>query len=153
MSKTAGLLLLVYCAGVLGAAAWSEGGARRWARAFVVAALVVFPALLVGGWLLWRNWTLYGDPTAANQFVLMAGGLRPYTLSQVWHDMDRVWFSLFALFGWMNVRPPAWIWVIWSAIAIVAAGGGLWAWAAGKRMDKNDGDPGSPQRSSLDQNR
>ena len=65
------------------------------------------------------------DPTAANQFILLAGGERPYTLRQVWHDMDRVWTSLFARFGWMNVRPPVWVWFAWSGIAALAAIGAL----------------------------
>jgi hypothetical protein len=83
--------------------------------------------------MLWRNWTLYGDPTAANQFVLLAGGERPYTLRQVWHDMDRVWFSLFALFGWMNLQPPGWIWVVWSVIAVAALVGGVWGVVSARR--------------------
>lgn len=133
LSKAAGVLLLAYCAGVLAVSVWSRGGAGRWARAAGAAALVAAPALLVGGWLLVRNWTLYGDPTAANQFVLMAGGERPYTLYQVWLDMDRVWSSLFAIFGWMNLQPPAWVWVVWSVIALLAAAGGVWALGAAFR--------------------
>ncbi len=133
LSKTAGLLLLVFCVAVVAAYAWrsSPDGFGRWGRAAGAAALVAAPALLLGGWLLWRNWTLYGDPTAANQFVLMAGGERPYTLRQVWHDMDRVWTSLFARFGWMNVQPPGWVWAVWSAIAWAAVLGGLWGMVGG----------------------
>jgi 4-amino-4-deoxy-L-arabinose transferase-like glycosyltransferase len=133
LSKAAGLLLLVYSAAVVAAVVWRAGGARRWGRAAGAAALVAGPALLLGGWLLWRNWALYGDPTAANQFFLMAGGERTYTLLQVWGDMDRIWTSLFARFGWMNLRPPAWIWGVWSAIAVAAVAGGLWGVFAGLR--------------------
>ena len=126
LSKTAGLLLLVYCTGVTAARVWSRGGPRRWSRATAAGMAVALPALLLGGWWLVRNWTLYGDPTAANQFVLLAGGERPYTLYQVWLDMDRVWTSLFARFGWMNLRPPVWVWVVWNVIAILAATGAIW---------------------------
>ncbi len=126
ISKTAGLLLLVWCVAVLAAWEWTGGGEHRLRRAFQAVVAVALPALTLGGWWLWRNWMLYGDPTATNQFVRLAGGLRTYTLYQVWLDMDRVWTSLFARFGWMNVRPPAWIWIVWSAIAIIAAAGGLW---------------------------
>ena len=122
LSKTAGLLLLVFCVAVLLVWAWRRGGRRH---VSAVVALVALPALLLGGWWLWRNWVLYGDPTAANQFILLAGGERPYTLRQVWHDMDRVWTSLFARFGWMNVRPPVWVWFAWSGIAALAAIGAL----------------------------
>ena len=133
LSKTAGLLLLAYCVAVLVVWAWHQGGSRPWRRAAAVGVLVALPALLLGGWWLWRNWTLYGDPTAANQFILLAGGERPFTLRQVWHDMDRVWTSLFARFGWMNVRPPAWVWLAWSAIAGLAATGALWGVARNSR--------------------
>ena len=125
LSKTAGLLLLAWCVAVLVAWEGAGDGGHRLRRASRSVAAVALPALAIGGWWLWRNWLLYGDPTAANQFVRLAGGLRPYTLYQVWLDMDRVWTSLFARFGWMNVRPPAWVWIVWSAIAIIAAVGGI----------------------------
>jgi hypothetical protein len=136
LSKTAGLLLLAYCAAVVAVWAWSRGGSRRWARAATAGALAALPALALGGWWLWRNWMLYGDPTAANQFVLLAGGQRTYTLLQVWHDMDRVWTSLFARFGWMNVRPPLWIWIAWSAIAALATMGAIGGVVAGLRRGR-----------------
>ncbi len=141
LSKAAGILLLVYGAGVLAVFVWKQGGDRRWARAAGAVALVAVPALLVGGWLLWRNWTLYGDPTAANQFVLLAGGERPYTLRQVWHDMDRVWLSLFATFGWMNIRPPAWAHAVWSSLALAAVAGAAWGIWRDRRSPTTDHRP------------
>jgi hypothetical protein len=126
LSKAAGLLMLAYAVGVLGLLAWVQADGRRWAETARAALLIALPALLVGGWLLWRNWTLYGDITAANQFIAIAGGVRPYTLRQVWNDMDRVWLSLFGVFGWMNVQAPAWLYIVWNAIVVAAAAGGLW---------------------------
>ena len=55
----------------------------------------------------------------------MAGGERPYSLYQVWLDMDRILASLFALFGWMNLQPPAWVWAVWGVIAGVATVGAV----------------------------
>jgi len=137
LSKAAGLLLLAYGAGVVGllalAEAWPEGAKRAVARAAVAVAGVVAPALLLGGWLLWRNWTLYGDPTAASQFVAIAGGYRPYSLLQVAQDMDRVWLSFFALFGWMSVQPPAWIHIVWNLIVLLAMLGAGWSVVRGRR--------------------
>lgn len=137
LSKAAGLLLLAYGAGVVGllalAEAWPQGAARAVARAAAAVAGVVAPALLLGGWLLWRNWTLYGDPTAANQFVAIAGGYRPYSLLQVAQDMDRVWLSFFALFGWMSVQPPAWIHIAWNLIVLLAVLGAGWGVVRGRR--------------------
>ncbi|MCA9960564.1 MAG: DUF2142 domain-containing protein, partial [Anaerolineales bacterium] len=95
--------------------------------------LLILPVLLISGWLFWRNWTLYGDPTAANQFVILARGDRQYTLRQVWADMDRVWLSLFAVFGWMNVRPPTWVYGVWQGIVLAAAAGGGWVLARSRQ--------------------
>jgi len=135
LSKAAGILLLVYATGVVGLVVLGRGwqgapsphgrGVHAWARAAGAAALVASPALLVAGWWLWRNWTLYGDVTAATQFAEMTGGYRPYTLYQVWLDMDRVWLSFFALFGWMNVQPPALVHVGWNVIVLAALVGAL----------------------------
>ncbi len=138
LSKAAGLLLLAYGAGVVGLLALATGRQRRLGRAAVAVAWVIVPALLLGGWLLWRNWTLYGDPTAANQFVAIAGGYRRYSLLQVAQDMDRVWLSFFALFGWMSVQPPAWVHIIWNLIALLATLGAAWGvarrrWTEGAR--------------------
>ncbi|MEZ4515651.1 MAG: DUF2142 domain-containing protein [Chloroflexota bacterium] len=125
LSKAAGLLLLGYSVGVLGLLAWVQSDRQRWRETARAAVLILIPALLVGGWLLVRNWQLYGDITAANQFVEIAGGVRPYSLRQVWNDMDRVWLSLFGLFGWMNLQAPAWLYIVWNAIVVAAVAGGL----------------------------
>ena len=133
LSKAAGILLLAYCAGVVGLVALLRARERRLWRAVVATAWVAGPALLLGGWLLWRNWTLYGDPTAANQFVALAGGYRPYSLQQVFLDMDRVWLSFFAIFGWMSVQPPAWVHVAWNGIVLAAVLGAIKNWELGIR--------------------
>ncbi|MEZ4517410.1 MAG: hypothetical protein R3C44_11465 [Chloroflexota bacterium] len=48
----------------------------------------------------------YGDPTAANQFVAIAGGDRGYTLLQVFRESPGLILSLVAVFGWFNLQPP-----------------------------------------------
>ncbi|WP_374686942.1 phospholipid carrier-dependent glycosyltransferase [Promineifilum sp.] len=126
LSKAAGILLLVFAVGVLALWALRAGGPRRWARAAAGALWVAGPALLLAGWLLWRNWALYGDATAATPFVELTTGYRPYSLRQVWGDLDRVWLSLFAVFGWMSVGAPAWVYGVWTGIAGAAATGGGW---------------------------
>ena len=130
LSKAAGILLLALSVGVVGLVVLLTARERRLWRAVAAAAWVAGPALLLGGWLLWRNWTLYGDPTAANQFVALAGGYRPYSLLQVAQDLDRVWLSFFAIFGWMSVQPPAWVHVAWNGIVLAALLGVIWAFAA-----------------------
>ena len=153
LSKAAGILLLAYCVGVVGLVVLLRARERRLWRAVVAGALVAGPALLLGGWLLWRNWTLYGDPTAANQFVALAGGYRPYSLLQVAQDLDRVWLSFFAIFGWMNVQPPAWVHVAWNAIVLAAVLGAIRNWVRNsKRQSATRHSPPAPSSSFLIRN-
>jgi hypothetical protein len=83
------------------------------------------PATLLGGWLLARNWLLYGDVTAANQFVRIAGGDRGYTLGEVLAESSGLWTSFFALFGWFNVRAPEWVYGVWNGLVLLAGAGAL----------------------------
>ena len=137
LTKMAGLMLLPLAVLVFTLKAWCDGREQEqpffWKDLLRSSLLVILPALLVSGWLLWRNWTLYGDMTAMNQFVELAGGVRPYSLRQVWHDMDRVVLSAVAFFGWMNVLAPRWLYQIWAAILLTAASG--WVFAAWRRSE------------------
>ena len=119
LSKTAGLLLLVFCGRVAGVGVATGRAAARIGRggAGGVAGALCWAAGGCGATGTLRR------PTAANQFILLAGANGP-TLRQVWHDMDRV-DLLFARFGWMNVQPPVWVWFAWSGIAALAAIGAL----------------------------
>ena len=122
LSKTAGLLLLPFAAGVLLWRAFRRD--ESWSSALQRSVyFVILPALAVGGWLLWRNWALYGDVTAANQFVRLAGGDRGYTLLQALAETPGLWDSLFAIFGWFNVRAPDWVYWLWDGIVLIALTG------------------------------
>lgn len=122
ISKMTGLLLLPLALIVMGGLLWQNGRSPK--QILLASMRVVLPVVLLSGWLFWRNWHLYGDVTAVNQFVALAGGERPYTLAQVWHDMGRVWPSLFAFFGWMTVRPPQCMYTIWNGFVLFAVAGG-----------------------------
>ncbi len=118
LSKTAGLLLLVYAACFAWLVRWRRTG--RPLAALAAALWVVAPALLLGGWLLLRNWQLYGDPTAANQFVRLAGGDRGYSVAEVLAESPGLLYSAIAVFGWFNVRAPSWIYAAWGALVALA---------------------------------
>lgn len=137
LTKNAGVLLLVYALGVL-----ILLEIRDWRLVLSKAEvpetknnlqsliinlfLVVTPVLLIAGWLWWRNWQLYGDWTAANQFIRFAGGDRDYSLWQVLAESDGLWLSLIAVFGWFNLRAPDWIYWIWSGMVVLALPGAVW---------------------------
>ena len=129
LAKTAGLLLLLYACGFLTLLTWRDvrpGDRGSFFRSWLAnLGIVVVPALLLGGWLLWRNWQLYGDVTATSQILRFFGGDRAYTLGQVFAESSGLWISLFAVFGWFNVRPPEWVQLLWNGIVLVAILGAL----------------------------
>jgi len=122
LTKAVGLLLLIYATGFLLLRAWRDG---RQETVWQTAVYLLLPALLLSGWLYGRNWLLYGDPTAANQFVKHFGGSRGFGLQDVLAESSGLWLSLFAVFGWFNVRPPDWIYWLWNGVVLAAVIGAL----------------------------
>jgi hypothetical protein len=103
--------------------------------------LFFITALLMSGWLLWRNYQLYEDITATRIFVEFGSGERPYSLTLLMHDWDRIWKSMIGTFGWMAIVVPDWILVIWVSImaaSFVGAGIGLTQQIARARLLKTD---------------
>lgn len=113
LAKMAGVLLLGWTALALAWLWWQQGRPPWWRPVLIYTML---PALVTAVWLLGRNWLLYGDVTAASQFVALAGGDRGFSAGQALAQFDRVWLSLFAFFGWMTVPPPAWVYTAWQGI-------------------------------------
>jgi len=129
LTKMAGLLLLGYGLGFLTITIIREsrnqkasGAFRNW---FFQAGLVTVIALLVSGWLLWRNWQLYGDITATNQHLRFIGSDRQYSLLEVFSETSGLWASIFAVFGWFNIVPPDWVYLVWNGMALAAVIGML----------------------------
>lgn len=124
LSKMAGLLLLLYALIFIGIVLWRDSYRQssstrplvNWLRVMSVALI----ALLVSGWLLWRNWNLYSDITATSQFIRIAGGDRSYSLFQVFNEWPGLWTSFFSLFGWFNVRAPQWVYILWNVLVVAA---------------------------------
>lgn len=130
LSKNAGITLFLYSAGMLLLLALRDQVSLQ--KLGVWFALLVVPVLILASWLWLRNWMLYGDMTATNQFIQIAGGDRGYTLWQVLAESSGLWVSLLGVFGWFTVRPPDWVYTFWNGIVIVALLGGLWGVVKGK---------------------
>ncbi len=136
LTKMAGLLLLGYGLGFLTITIIRERRNQKPANIlrnwFLQAGLVTVVALLVSGWLLWRNWHLYNDITATNQHLLFMGEDRHFTLLEVFGETSGLWASIFAVFGWFNIVPPAWVYLVWNGMALAAVFGVLIE--AGRRL-------------------
>ncbi|MEZ4645620.1 MAG: hypothetical protein R3E31_23280 [Chloroflexota bacterium] len=127
LTKMTGLLLLVLAVVVIILWWFSPQPSTDMKRSTRIKQLLllILPVLLISGWLFWRNWTLYGDPTATNQFVILAGEIvstRCARFGQIWIVSG----CPCLLFGWMNVRPPTWVYGVWQGIVLAAAGGSMW---------------------------
>ena len=63
--------------------------------------------ILIAGWWYWRNFQLYGDPTALDRFLEIVGRrAEPATLSQLWTERDSFILTFWGLFGSINVPMP-----------------------------------------------
>ena len=130
LTKNAGIALLVYSLGFLAVLALRDGRPREFLR---TALLVAGPALLLAAPLWARNVALYGDWTATAPFIAIAGGDRGYTLGQALGEWQGLALSLVGVFGWFNLRPPAWVYWVWLAIVVLAVAGALGCAALAQR--------------------
>ena len=128
LTKNAGILLFIFSLGVLFLRFLRDDGWQslgRWLGETAV--FVILPVLAMAGWLWLRNQMLYGDFTAANQFIDIAGGDRQSSLGQVLGESGGLWLSFIAVFGWFNLLAPSWIYAAWNGIFLLAALGFIFA--------------------------
>ena len=112
LPKNQGAVLLLFVLGVLAVRGVGQLSVVEIGRKMV---LVTVPALAISAWLWVRNVRLYGDWSAANQFVAIAGGDREASLLQVLGESSGLWRSFIAVFGWMTVAAPQWVYAVWVA--------------------------------------
>lgn len=116
-TKTTGVLLLVFTTAALVLWVWQKG---RWGLLARYMVLLILPAVLMSGWVFWRNWSLYGDLFAIDKFVELAGGDRHFTVRQALAELDRVWRTSLAVFGWANLSAPWWVYAIWNGLLVLS---------------------------------
>ncbi|HSM56572.1 MAG TPA: hypothetical protein VK879_10495, partial [Candidatus Sulfomarinibacteraceae bacterium] len=89
-----------------------------WRPFFLGGPLILLPALaLVAPWL-WRNWQLYGDPTAMNVFVAVQGTReQPITLTDWRQEFGTFYRTFWGLFGGVNVAMPQPFYAIYNGLA------------------------------------
>lgn len=127
LAKLSGLGLLILTGVIWLGQGWRN---RRWRQAATHLAIAGLVAGLVAGWWYLRNWRLYSDPTGLRPFLAIVGPRsQPLTLGNLTTEFQGLRLSLFALFGWFNLLFPAWVYRLWDAFLLLAAGGlllGLW---------------------------
>ena len=123
LSKVTGILLLVYALIFIAVMVWRN---NRYKGSSLVGGMakymvmVLVPVAAISGWLFWRNWKLYGDVTATSEFVRLAGGARSASFLQVLENSLKLWDSIFAIFGWLNIGAPEWVYWIWSGLILLS---------------------------------
>ena len=97
------------------------------APALSSALLTGLTALVIAAPWYWRNWLLYGDPTALTPFLETIG--RRQTPVHVRTEFQGLRISLLGLFGWFNAPLPEAAYRAWDAFLAVSAIGfiqGVW---------------------------
>ncbi|MBI5305121.1 MAG: glycosyltransferase family 39 protein [Chloroflexi bacterium] len=92
----------------------------------ICAALVV----LIAFWWYARNWMLYGDPSAFDVWVAIAGGRpTPMTITGLFNEFQGFRISFWGNFGGVNIIAPEWVYSILDAFTVLALVGlliGVW---------------------------
>jgi 4-amino-4-deoxy-L-arabinose transferase-like glycosyltransferase len=98
---------------VLAWLAWRQRDLRLFIQGSVISGAVT---LLVAGWWYWRNWTLYGDPTALNVFLDVVGR-HDVDWLHLWSERDTLLQSTWGFVGAIYAPMPD---VIYSAFNLIA---------------------------------
>ncbi len=124
LSKLSGLYLWGVVALVYLVHAWMR---KTWGDSLASGLLTFFAAAVIAAPWYWRNWRLYGDPTALQPFLAMVGPrttpLHPRT------EFQGLRISLLGLFGWFNIPLPQWTYRAWDLFLAMTAIGflqGVW---------------------------
>ncbi len=124
LSKLSGLALWLITALIILVHLWQRRDLKTHWPAFLL--IAVSASLVAAPWY-WRNWQLYGDPTALKAFVGVVGHrqtpIHPRT------EFQGLRVSLLGLFGWFNIPLPNHFYQLWELFWGVSAIGllqGLW---------------------------
>lgn len=131
LSKLSGWLLLVLAMVVI-LIIICRSSRRRIAKAAGFGALLALPALAVGGWWFWRNWRLYGDPTALKPMLALVGGRKSPFFNPLFEG------SLMFRSFWGQIACsfyPSAFYILYSLLTAIGIGGLILGW---RRMEKNE---------------
>lgn len=125
LTKQSALLLLPLTFIILTAFAMHE---RSWAYFWQWHGITFGLAFLVAGWWYVRSLLLSGNVFGLRSlFELLPPRPDWPTWTEFVQQGNYAWRSFWALFGWLNVPPPAWVYVVYNVLAIVGIVGCLGA--------------------------
>ena len=135
----ANALALIGLAGL--ALAMSCWRGRRWRRFVVCGVAIIVPVLVIAGWWVVRNWSLYGDPLGLDTLVRITGARHPQpTLWQLAGEWQGFLWSYWGLFGGLNVAMERWTYTVYNMLALIAlAGLAAFAWRCVRGTCRIDG--------------
>lgn len=84
---------------------------RPWQKLFGWLLLAGAMLLLLNGWYLWRNYQLYGEWLATETHLNLAGR-GTLSIPQIWQLRAEIQRAYWATFGWGQIRPPEWTFVL-----------------------------------------
>ncbi len=100
---------------------------RSWGFLLRGGLVVAGVALAVAGWWYWRNWRLYGDPLGLSaMFAALPARAELAGAAELMALAPGVWRSFWAVFGWFNVVADAWVYWLYSGLALAGVLGWLW---------------------------
>lgn len=117
LAKVSNLALGAVVETVLAYCAWRD---KKWRTLFLGSILFLVPIAMLDVWWFARNYLLYGDPTAFNVWLQIAGGRPPQTLFGLLGEFQGFRISFWGNFGGVNVIAPDWVYTLLDAFTLVA---------------------------------
>jgi hypothetical protein len=116
LSKLSGLAFAPFVALALVWVAWRLRSPGWFVRAGLLSGGL---AILVAGWWYVRNWRLYGDPLGlAAMFAVLPGREAPLAVGDALDQVEGIWRSFWAVFGWFNVLAPPWLYWAYALLCL-----------------------------------
>jgi len=119
LTKVSNLALGIVAMAVIVYCAWKQSSFRFLIRAGI---LFLIPILVLDAWWFARNYFLYGDVTAFNVWLQIAGGRPPQTLLGLVNEFQGFRISFWGNFGGVNLIAPEWVYTaldIFSLLALI----------------------------------
>ena len=117
LAKVSNLALGIVAMAVIAYCAWKEKSARR---LLVSSLLFLLPIFVLDAWWFARNYFLYGDVTAFNVWLQIAGGRPPQTLLGLLNEFQGFRISFWGNFGGVNVIAPEWVYTALDLFSLLA---------------------------------